>query len=453
MSSAAASKHGATRQLTAEDFDNLMQHCGAFGDVPRVAVAVSGGPDSIALTHLLHDWLTKRGGTLFAITIDHQLRDESASEAAQVAQWCNAKHIAHTTLKWEKEKAPSSALHQHARNARYALLMDTCRKQNIEYLFLGHHADDQAETVLMRFLKGSGVDGLAAMPSTRVQDGVTLVRPLLPVQKHILEATCATNGWAFVRDPSNDSAAYLRGRLRALAEPLAAEGMTTASLYDIARSAGMARAALEAQANEWLEQHAVVNALGYIHLDFKAWKALGDEMMRRVLIRILLCMSGEDYAPKAASTEYLVQTLLTKEAPHQTLCGCHIIVQFGMIKFYREHAAVPKPMRFEHDRLWDNRFKIVMNSKKLAALLDKNVTIAALGETSREQLEKMGYKQVAECAALHRMTLPALYVDNQLHSVPDFAADAGTQALAKAIFLPKRMLLSQSFNTCPVLLT
>lgn len=305
----------------------------------------------------------------------------------------------------------------------------------------------------MRFLKGSGVDGLAAMPSTRVQDGITLIRPLLPVQKHMLIATCAANGWAFVRDPSNDSAAYLRGRLRALAEPLAAEGVTTATLYDMARSAGMARAALEAQANTWLQQHAVIHPLGYIHIDFNTWRKLGDEMMRRVLIRILLCMSGEDYAPKAASTEYLVQTLLTKEAPHQTLCGCHIIVQFGLIKFYREAAALPKAMRFEDDMLWDNRFKIVTHPSKLAALLDKNVTIAALGETSREQLEKMGHKQVAECAALHRMTLPALYVDNQLHSVPGFTADEGGQALAKAIFLPKRMLLSQSFNTCPPLLT
>lgn len=453
MSPAIASSQGASRRLTAEDFDNLMQYCGDLGDAPRVAVAVSGGPDSIALTHLLHQWLTKRGGTLFAITIDHQLRDESAREAAQVAQWCQAKHIAHTTLKWEKEKAPTSALHQHARNARYGLLMDACRAQNITHLFLGHHADDQAETVLMRFLKGSGVDGLAAMPSTRVQDGITLVRPLLPVQKHMLEATCAANGWAFVRDPSNDSAAYLRGRLRALAEPLAAEGVTTASLYDMARSAGMARAVLEARANEWLQQHAVIHPLGYIHIDFNAWKNSGDEMMRRALIRTLLCMSGDDYAPKSASIEYLMHNLLTKEAAHQTLCGCHINVQFGLIKFYREHAALPKAMRFEDGMLWDNRFKIVVNSAKLSALLDKNVTIAALGEASRDQLEKMGYKQVAECAALHRMTLPAIYVDNQLHSLPDFTADGNSQALAKAIFLPKRLLLSESFNNCPPLLT
>ena len=107
MTPAAASHKGASRQLTAQEFDGLMQHCGflggQLGEAPRVAVAVSGGPDSIALSYLLDDWLAKRGGKLFAITVDHQLRTESAAEAAQVAQWCKAKHIPHTTLKWEKE--------------------------------------------------------------------------------------------------------------------------------------------------------------------------------------------------------------------------------------------------------------------------------------------------------------------------------------------------------------
>ncbi len=448
MTGVAAFNKNTARHLSPAEFDGLMQHCGPFGDAPHVAVAVSGGPDSIALTHLLHDWLKQRGGKLFAITIDHQLRAESASEAAQVASWCAAKTIAHTTLKWEKEHAPTSAIHQQARNARYELLLKACREQQVGHLFVAHHADDQAETVLMRFLKGSGVDGLAGMPSSRMMDGIRLIRPLLPVQKYVLEATCTANSWAFVRDPSNESDAYLRGRLRNLAAPLAQEGITTASLYEMARSAGMARATLETTTNQWLEQYAEVSPLGHIQIDMKAWKQLGDDMKRRVLIRVLLCMSGEDYPPKNASLELLVHNLLTKETPHQTLCGCQIIMQFGFIKFYREHAALPKPARLENNMLWDNRFKIITQSSPI----DKNLSIAPLGAWGRELLEKMGYKDVANCAALHRATLPALYVDNQLHSVPELMADASSQALVKAIFLPKRMLLSDIFKPCPALL-
>lgn len=461
MSTTTASCEGAYkpsngRHLSTSEFDGLMQHCGALGDKPHVAVAVSGGPDSIALTHLLNDWLNQRGGKLFAITIDHQLRAESATEAAQVHEWCVSKNITHVTLKWEKEHAPSSAIHQQARNARYELLMQACRNLKIEHLFVAHHADDQAETVMMRFLKGSGVDGLAGMPSSRLMDGIKLIRPLLPVHKHRLEATCALNGWAYVRDPSNESEAYLRGRLRNLAGPLAQEGVTTATLYEVARSAGLARATLEETTNQWLKQYAEVSAFGHIQIDMNAWKSLGDDMKRRVLIRVLLCMSGEDYPPKNASIEILVQNLLSKETPHQTLCGCQIIMQFGLIKFYREHAALPKAARLENNMLWDNRFRIITNSSHLASLIDKNLCIAPLGALGRELLEKMGYKQVADCAALHRATLPALYVDNQLHSVPEFTTEQdmtnNPQAIVKAIFLPKRLLLSETFKPCPALL-
>ncbi len=453
MSGAAVPHSNTPNPLTPALFDKLMEACGAFPPSPRFAVALSGGPDSIALAYLLHDWVTARGGTLHAITVDHQLRPESGEEAAQVAKWCAAKSIAHTTLVWKKDCAPTSAVHHTARRVRYEFLTSTCQQHGIDHLFLGQHADDQAETVLMRFIKGSGIDGLAAMPRMRTLDGVKIIRPLLPVTKQRLVDTCKAHQWAFFRDPSNDSPAYLRGRLRQLAQPLAQEGLTTASLYDMARNAGMARAALEATANQWLERHAVVSPLGIIHIERKAWAALDTEMQRRTLSRILLCMSGEDYSPKYASLDHLVQSLLNKESVHQTLCGCHVIVQFGVIKFYRELACTAKAQPIETTLHWDNRFKIVVNS----LLPGKHFTIAPLGELGRELIEKMGHRQVADCPALHRATLPALYVDNQLHSIPDFGVDEHTsnapQPLVKAIFSPKRMLLVNCFEPCPVLLS
>jgi tRNA(Ile)-lysidine synthase len=462
LSQDAVTVSNANRVLTARDFDALMVACGTWPSPLRIAVAVSGGPDSMALTFLLHDWVKQRGGELFALTIDHQLRTESASEALQVKQWCTDKHIHHQTLVWEKEAAPSSALHERARNARYDLLLHACKHHNIDHLFLGHHADDQAETVLMRFLKGSGVDGLAGMPRTYMKEGVRLIRPLLPVQKHLLENTCTANEWVFIRDPSNHSQHYLRGRLRKLAQPLEAEGVTTTTLYEIARSSGMARAALEQGANEWLAEHAIVSPLGFVQLDIHAWKKLNDEMKRRTIIRILLCMSSENYPPKQASLEHLITALHATEHPHLTLSGCHVMVQFGLLKFYREQSALlfslpEQPMRIQETMFWDNRFKLTVDGSFLNKNASKNMGIAPLGEFGKDKLEKMGYKQVVDCPALARATLPALYADDQLHSVPEFfgneEAAQASQAPVKAIFLPKRMLVIECFNVCLPLLT
>ncbi len=453
MSEVAVSHSNVPRPLTSAEFNSLMKACGPFPESPRFAIAVSGGPDSIALLFMLHDWVMQHGGTLHAITVDHQLRAESSDEAAQVKQWCAERSFSHATLVWEKDSNPQSAVHHQARKARYELLCHACKQQNLDYLFLGHHADDQAETVLMRIIKGSGIDGLAGMPKTRRFDGIKIIRPFLPIIKQRLVDTCMAHSWSFFHDPSNDSSAYLRGRLRQLAAPLAEEGLNTASLFELARSAGTARAALEASTNEWLQRHVTTNTLGVIQMDVRVWKSLDDEHQRRTLIRILLCMSGEDYAPKNTSLDVLIQSLNNKETLHQTLCGCHIIVQLGLIKFYRELAAAPPSMPAGPVMLWDNRFKVVIDE----SLLNQDLVIAPLGERSRDQLEKMGYRQVADCPALHRSTLPALYVDNQLHSVPYFGANEeavmASQALVKAIFLPKRMLLIDCFDVCSVLLS
>lgn len=441
--------HIAPRSLTADDFSYLMDQYGPWSEPPRCAVALSGGPDSVALAYLLDQWIKQRGGYLLALTVDHQLRVGSAAEAAQVKQWCDTLHIAHETLVWEKEKIPVSAYHQQARKARYELLIHACKAKNITLLFLGHHSDDQAETVLMRFIKGSGVDGLAGMPYKRMENGVTLLRPLLPVSKQALIHTCHDNGLIFFHDPSNNSQQFLRGRLRQIAKPLAQEGLDNSTLYDMARSAGTARAALEKITNEWLHTNAIISPLGIIQIDAAQWKMLDDEMKRRSLIRILLCMSGQDYPPRLASLDYLINEIQTLKSFHQTLCGCHILVQSGMITFYREQAAVADPAEFQDGMIWDERFKLTLPDGEDG----RSYVVGPLGDASRATLEKMGYKQVADCPALHRASLPALYKGRSLHSVPKFLPPCNMnydrQDTVNAVFFPARGLIIDCFETGP----
>src|SRR5712692_9076186 len=132
-----------------------MAGLGPFEARPRLAVAVSGGPDSLALAILCHRWAAARGGEAFALSVDHRLRPESAAEVRQVRRWLRALGIPHHVLVWKRPGArPSSALQAAARAARYGLLAQWCSRRGVLHLALAHHAGDQAETVLMRLARG-----------------------------------------------------------------------------------------------------------------------------------------------------------------------------------------------------------------------------------------------------------------------------------------------------------
>ncbi|MGE0725158.1 MAG: tRNA lysidine(34) synthetase TilS, partial [Alphaproteobacteria bacterium] len=138
-----------------------MARLGPWERSPRLAVAVSGGPDSLALTLLADGWARARGGAVLALTVDHGLRPEAAAEAATVAAWLGARGIAHATLEWSGPR-PMAAIQAAARAARLDLLAAACREAGILHLLLAHHRQDQAETASLRGARGSGTDGRAA---------------------------------------------------------------------------------------------------------------------------------------------------------------------------------------------------------------------------------------------------------------------------------------------------
>lgn len=219
----------------------------------RVAVALSGGPDSMALCWLLSRE-ARKGMEIHALTVDHGLRAESADEARRVARWVKDwPCLRHKILKRDmKGRNAASKIMEAARHDRYALMAEYCRRHKITKLFTAHHLNDQAETFLFRLAKGSGLDGLSCMRDIQPYDeSLSVVRPLLDVPKENLVALCEREEIPFVADPSNENPRFARSRLRAALER---EGLTSPRLARTASRLARAREALGFYADKvWME--------------------------------------------------------------------------------------------------------------------------------------------------------------------------------------------------------
>jgi tRNA(Ile)-lysidine synthase len=215
-------------------------------DEPALVLAVSGGPDSVALMWLAARWrrALAQGPRLIAVTVDHGLRPEAAAESRDVKRLARTLELEHRTLRWTGTK-PKTGLPAAARAARYCLLAQAARSAGATHILTAHTRDDQAETLLMRLLRGSGITGLAAMARVTERDGVVLARPFLHVPKSQLLATLNKAKIPFADDPTNRDTAFTRPRLRALLPALAAEGGDAGNLARLAARFARANAAVE----------------------------------------------------------------------------------------------------------------------------------------------------------------------------------------------------------------
>jgi tRNA(Ile)-lysidine synthase len=206
-------------------------------------LAVSGGPDSVALMLLAAQWSLRTKCDIATATIDHGLRPESHDEALLAGRWARAQGFSHHVLKWRGVK-PSTRIQERARKARYQLLAQCAHDVGATAIVTAHHADDQAETILFRLTRGSGVTGLAGMAAVSSLDDLRLRRPLLGLRKQELEAFCVKAGHDFLRDPSNENPDFARTRLRLLKSSLAQQGLDSAALLRLGARAAQAEEAL-----------------------------------------------------------------------------------------------------------------------------------------------------------------------------------------------------------------
>ena len=307
----AAETAAAARPLSVAEASDLFS---GLVSAPAVVLAVSGGPDSTALLFLAARWrkARKRGPKLLAITVDHGLRKEAVAEARQVARLARKLGVPHRILRWSGVK-PKSGLQEKARMMRYRLLAEAAAKAGASHILTAHTLDDQAETVLMRLLRGSGPAGLAGMARETGLGDLVLTRPFLDIAKARLVATLRKAKIAFADDPSNRDPRFTRVRMRGLLPALAQEGLDAKRLAVLARRLRRAEAALEATVDRAAERaQGDWSAGGRIEMHARDFAALPVEVALRLLGRAVT-IAGNEGPVELAKLEALQAAMMAKK--------------------------------------------------------------------------------------------------------------------------------------------
>jgi tRNA(Ile)-lysidine synthase len=371
--------------ITAQEAQELLAPLARFS---RLALAVSGGPDSVALMHLAARWRAglARGPRLSVLTVDHGIRPESRAEAEFVARLAAELGLPHVVLTWEAQDAKAGRLQERARTARYDLMADYCHANDIPALVTAHTLDDQAETFLMRLKRGSGLDGLAAIPEQGEWSGIAVLRPLLDTPKARLVATLVAGGVEYVSDPSNLDRRFERARMRASADTLAALGLTSEAIALSARRLRRAREALDSAAGDFLDAHSETSDAGYALVDPQALASAPAEIALRALGQLIGLVGGGETPLQLAKLEALLDALRAHPGKTHTLGRCRIGAVKGRLGIFREVRGEGLPValiRPGEKTLWDNRFRIELGAGEAEPIM-----VRALGESGMRALRE-----------------------------------------------------------------
>lgn len=367
-----------------------------FEPSPRLAIGVSGGADSLALVLLADEWTRRRGGSVLALIVDHGLRPEAAAEAAETASRLAERGIGARILRVEG-LARGPALAERAREARFRVLADACAAEGILHLLLGHHAGDQAETVLIRSLGGSGAAGLAGIAPMVETAGLRILRPLLAVPPAFLRAMLQSIGVDWVEDPSNADRAALRPRLRQLRHDGAGVGSATTALVAAASEAAGRRAEHESKVAAELAEHASLCPEGFALLD--------GPVSAAALAALVQTIAGAPFPPPTQSIARLAPAL----AP-ATLAGVRFL-RAGRLGpgwlVVREANAMAAPVAARPEAVWDGRFRLGAEF-----LAPAGATLGPVGADAAR------LRRVSSLPAAVLRTLPAIRVGSVLFAVP-----------------------------------
>jgi tRNA(Ile)-lysidine synthase len=408
--------------VTDAEFAAAMARLGPFEPAPLLAVAVSGGADSLALAVLAAAWAQARGGTTIALVVDHGLRPAAAHEALATERLLTGRGIAVRTLRLTGLEH-GSALAERARIARYATLTAACEAVGALHLLLGHHAADQAETVALRVLRGSfsaglaGMAGLVELPTTR------LLRPLLGFPPGALRALLRAKGIDWIEDPSNRDTRAQRVRLRASDR----DSDGTIQVARAATLAGAARQTAETTAAETLGRTVSIRPEGFAVIASRA-------MPPAALGALIQTVGGAPYPPAPDA----VAALAANPAP-ATLAGVRLLPAGRLgpgLLLVREVAAMAPPVVARPGAAWDGRYRLARDAEPPAG-----TTLGALGN------DAASLRDLSALPAAVLRTLPALRSGAAVLAVPHLRyPDAATCAHMHVLFAPPRPAAGAPFH-------
>ena len=402
----------------------------------KIAIAVSGGVDSMVLMNLAKESDFLNDKNVFILVVDHGLRAESKQEAKFVKN--EAKKLGFPTriLKWKGSK-PNKRIQEEARNKRYSLLINFCRENNINNLYLAHHLDDQIETFLFRMFRGSGLQGLTSFSSSYERNGLTLIRPLIDTPKSELISYARRKKINWVEDPSNKNQKYDRVKLRKVLPLIYKEGFDKKVFLKSVKKLRLANQALDQITKEFVLQYVIINKNISVFIKQELFLTAPEDVQLRVLQNTIRIFSGERYY----SPNYLKILNLMNWARNdndisaKTLGGTIFRKRKGGLILYKEVKKLNdiKPIKLSKSKYkaWDNRFLIKINKSvkgEISYLGNEGVKILK----SKKILGKKGFKGIP-LTALY--SIPAMWDGKRLISAPffDYSVDNSVNLKVKKI--------------------
>ena len=326
-------------------FDLLM----AQADLPShpiLTVGVSGGADSLYLTLMLNEWVKKHKGKLFAVTVDHALRPESAAEAQTVHKFLAAYSIPHEILIWTGEK-PKTRIEEKAREKRYDLLCNFCKQHKADALCLAHHQEDQAETFFLRLVRSSGLKGLASMRFQSTQNGVKILRPLLTTSKQHITETLQKKNIAWIEDQMNQNPAFERVRWRLFQPKLNEMGLTPSVIGNSIQRLNRANEALEFYTQQFIQQSVKWHPENYLEISKTQFTQLPLELRVRVVEFLI-----SNFTNKAKNISLKsIEKIATDLPKYATLNKCQWVIKKETIFIALEPKYLPNTLKLE-PRKW-----------------------------------------------------------------------------------------------------
>jgi len=372
----------------------------AATDEPAIALAVSGGADSLALMLLAQRWAAgiTAAPRLIVYSVDHGLRPEAADEVAMVLQVAASLGLPARGLSWRGDK-PQAGLQEAARIARYRLMGAAMAEDGATVLLTAHHRHDQAETVLMRMAHGSGIEGLRGMAGTAQIEGIRVHRPLLGVDPSALLAVVEQAGLTPAQDPSNTDPHYERVRWRQALPQLSALGLDAAMLGLFADRMGEADAAIAQMADGCFAEIVQLDGFGAARIELAPFVGLSPAISTRLLGRVLNIVGGRQKPRALGQVERLRLAIAETGLPKATtVLGCVIRLKDGAIAIAREpgRSLPPDALLSAHGELvWDERFRIVNTSPQI------DLTASVADYLPRHRLEEfLGFKVTAPPEAI-----------------------------------------------------